>query len=73
MSQEQFDLIKYQREARSAGSARDLFFLWDQVCTFYDRGKITRHELDEVKDVIWLSMESIASLRMLVDDAVFQV
>jgi hypothetical protein len=73
MMQQQFDLIRYQREARSAGSARDLFFLWDQVCSFYDHGQITRHELDEVKDVIWPSMKSITSLRTLVDDAVFQV
>jgi|AGTN01.1.fsa_nt_gi hypothetical protein len=73
MMQETFDLIRYQREARSAGSARDLFFLWDQVCGFYERGKITRHELEEIKDVIWPSMASIKSLRSLVDEAVFQV
>lgn len=62
-----FDLIEYQREARSRQTPISLFLLWEDVCRLYDRGVIGRYELDEMKAVIWPLLESLTALQKQVN------
>ncbi len=64
-----FDLIEYQREARSRRQPRELFQLWEQVCVQYDRGLIGQYELDEMKAVIWPNLRVLTVLKNSIDDS----
>ncbi len=67
MNFEYFDLPELQQEVREAQSTRSLFVLWDKVCRFYDRGTITKHELEEMRDIIWPRMQHLASIQKMID------
>jgi hypothetical protein len=58
-----FDLIDYQRQARSQTLPGSLFQLWEDVCRQYDRGLIGKYELEEMKAVIWPSLQALSALR----------
>ena len=64
-----FDLIEYQRDARSRKQPRELFELWEDVCRKYDRGIIGSYELDEMKAVIWPNLQALTALQKEVDDS----
>jgi hypothetical protein len=40
------------------------------VCKRYERGEIGTYELDEMKEVIWPSLQALASLRRTVNGEV---
>ncbi|MBX9692163.1 MAG: hypothetical protein K2Z81_07250 [Cyanobacteria bacterium] len=63
-----FDLLEYQHMARDSKSQKKLFELWDFVCKQYERGKIGRYEMDEMKDVVWSSMRSLSSIKSMIDE-----
>lgn len=62
-----FDLIEYQRDARSRKQPRELFALWEEVCQHYDRGLIGRYDLDEMKAVIWPNLHALSVLQNTID------
>lgn len=63
----QFDLIEYQRDARSRKQPRELFDLWEEVCRAYDKGLIGQYELDEMKAVIWPNLHALSALKQAID------
>ena len=64
---EGFDLLEFQQRAREMCCPRKLFHLWEDVCKRYERGEIGMYELDEMKEVIWPSLEALASIRRTVN------
>lgn len=64
---EPFDLIEFQQKARQTCDPRKLFDLWEEVCKRYDRHEIGVYELEEMKEVIWPSLNALASLRRIVN------
>ncbi len=62
-----FDLPEFQQEVREAKSAKALFALWDTVCQMYDRRRITKYELEEMRDIIWPRMKTLASLEDMIE------
>jgi hypothetical protein len=67
---EAFDLLEFQRQARETCCPKKLFQLWEDVCRRYDRQEIGEYELDEMKEVIWPSLEALASIRRCVNGEV---
>lgn len=63
-----FDLIEFQQRARTTADPGKLFALWEDCCRRYERSEIGRYELDEMKDVIWPSLQALASLRKIIND-----
>lgn len=66
---ETFDLTLYQKQAREAFSPKRLFELWEQVCRFYEKGQIGKHELRQMKAVVWPKIRRLNSLQNLVNDS----
>jgi hypothetical protein len=64
-----FDLIDFQREARSRNRPGELFSLWEDVCRYYDQGLIGRYELDEMKTVIWPNLRTLSKLQSEIDSS----
>ncbi|HEY9777137.1 MAG TPA: hypothetical protein V6C81_25450 [Planktothrix sp.] len=64
-----FDLIEYQRDARTRKQPRELFELWEDVCRQYDRGIIGTYELEEMKAVIWPNLQTLSALQKEVDES----
>lgn len=64
---EPFDLIESQQKARQTCDPRKLFEMWEDVCQRYDRREIGVYELEEMKEVIWPSLNALASLRRIVN------
>lgn len=60
---EKFDLVEFQRIARETCCPKRLFQLWEDICRRYDRNEIGKYHLDEMKDIIWPSLEALAILR----------
>lgn len=46
---------------------RKLFALWEDVCRRYDRREIGSYELEEMKEVIWPSLMTLALIRRTVN------
>ncbi len=63
-----FDLIEFQQRARTTADPGKLFALWEDCCRRYERAEIGKYELDEMKDVIWPSLQALASLRKIIND-----
>ncbi|HEY9713549.1 MAG TPA: hypothetical protein V6C72_08760, partial [Chroococcales cyanobacterium] len=64
-----FDLLEFQQRARELCCPKKLFELWEDVCRRYERREIGVYELEEMKEVIWPSLEALASLRKTVNDS----
>jgi hypothetical protein len=64
---ESFDLIEFQQKARETCDPKKLFELWEDICLRYERREIGEYELEEMKDVIWPSLNQLASLRRIVN------
>jgi hypothetical protein len=64
---ESFDLIEFQQKARETYDPRKLFELWEDVCKRYERKEIGEYELEEMKEVIWPSLNQLAALRRIVN------
>ncbi|MDZ4838186.1 MAG: hypothetical protein SGJ27_30755 [Candidatus Melainabacteria bacterium] len=69
MTIDRFDPPESQQEAREAKSAKHLFLLWDKVCCFYDRGRIGKYELDEMRDVVYSRMDNLVSLQSAIEQS----
>ncbi len=65
---EPFDLIDTQQKAREIYDPKKLFELWEEICQRFERHEIGIYELDEMKDVIWPSLQQLAVLRRAVND-----
>jgi hypothetical protein len=64
---ESFDLIEFQQKARETFDPKKLFELWEDVCKRYERREIGEYELEEMKEVIWPTLQQLASLRRIVN------
>lgn len=64
-----FDLIQLQQEAREITTPKELFNLWERVCSQYDRGKISKYELEEMKAVIWPNLHYLNRIKKMVDQS----
>ena len=62
-----FDIIEYQETVRRTRTPKGLFELWDEVCRFYDRGRIGKYELDEMKSSIWPALHNVSNLKRVID------
>lgn len=60
---EPFDLIEMQKTAREIFDPKKLFELWEDICKRYERHEIGEYELEEMKEVIWPTLQQLASLR----------
>lgn len=69
MTIERFDLPECQQEARETKSAKHLFLLWDKVCSFYDRGRIGKYELEEMRDVVYSQMNNLVTLESAIEQS----
>ncbi len=58
-----FDRPKSQQEVCEAESTESLFLVWDSICGYYDRGQITKIDLEEMKDLVWSRMSILKVLR----------
>lgn len=65
---ESFDLIEFQQRARTTADPKKLFELWEDCCRRYERSEIGKYELEEMKDVIWPSLQALASLRKIINE-----
>lgn len=65
---ESFDLLEFQKRARDICDPKKLFELWEDVCARYERHEIGTYEVDEMKEVIWPSLQALASLRRSVNE-----
>lgn len=64
---EPFDLIEFQQKAKDMTDPRKLFELWEDCCKRYDRNEIGKYELDEMKDIIWPSLQALSSLKRIIN------
>lgn len=64
---EAFDLLEFQQRARETCCPKKLFALWEDVCRRFDRGEVGTYELEEMKEVIWPSLEALAIIRRSVN------
>ena len=64
---ESFDLIEFQQKARETCDPKKLFELWEDVCQRFERREIGEYELEEMKEVIWPSLNQLAMLRRIVN------
>ena len=64
-----FDLIQSQEEARTIKSPKRLFELWEKVCILYDKGRIGKYQLEEMKETIWPQMQALTRLKLAVDSS----
>jgi hypothetical protein len=64
---ESFDLIEFQQKARETCDPKKLFELWEDVCKRFERREIGEYELEEMKEVIWPSLNQLALLRRMVN------
>ena len=62
-----FDLFEYRRRAANLLNPKELFCLWEEVCRYYDRGEISKHELDEMRSLICPTLASLSALRRSID------
>jgi hypothetical protein len=60
---EKFDLLEFQRIARETCCPKRLFQLWEDICRRYDQKEIGLYHLEEMKEIIWPSLEALAILR----------
>ncbi|MDR3613554.1 MAG: hypothetical protein P4L53_08305 [Candidatus Obscuribacterales bacterium] len=67
---EKFDLLEFQRIARETCCPKRLFQLWEDICRRYDRNEIGLYHLEEMKEIIWPSLEALAILRRGVNETV---
>lgn len=67
---EKFDLLEFQRIARETCCPKRLFQLWEDICRRYDRNEIGIYHLEEMKEIIWPSLEALAILRRGVNETV---
>lgn len=58
-----FDLIEYQDKAWQCKSASDLYDLWDELCSMYNRGLVAAHELDELKGSIFPRINTLSQMQ----------
>ena len=65
---ESFDLLEFQQRARDLCCPKKLFELWEDICARFERHEIGSYEVEEMKEVIWPSLQALASLRRSVDD-----
>jgi hypothetical protein len=65
---EPFDLIEMQQKARETFDPKKLYELWEEICQMYERHEIGEYELDEMKEVIWPTLQQLASLRRAMVD-----
>lgn len=65
---ESFDLLEFQQRARETCCPKKLFELWEDICSRYERGEVGTYEVEEMKEVIWPSLEALASLRRTVNE-----
>ena len=65
---EGFDLLEFQQKAREICCPKKLFELWEDVCRRYERHEIGMYEVEEMKEVIWPTLEALASLRRTVNE-----
>lgn len=66
---ESFDLIEFQQKARDTADPKKLFELWEDCCRRFERYEIGRYELDEMKAVIWPSLQFLASLKRIINES----
>lgn len=72
-SEDKFDLLEFQQKARELCCPKKLFQLWEDVCRRYDRREIGEYELEEMKEVIWPSLQALASIRNKVNDTTTEI
>lgn len=60
---EPFDLIEMQQKAREIYDPKKLFELWEEICLRYERHEIGEYEMEEMKEVIWPTLQQLSSLR----------
>jgi hypothetical protein len=65
-----FDLLEFQQRARETCCPKKLFQLWEDISRRYERGEIGQYEVDEMKEVIWPTLEALASIRRSVNGEV---
>jgi hypothetical protein len=65
---EPFDLIEFQQQARELADPKKLFDLWEDCCRRFDRKEIGRYELDEMKSVIFPSLQVSATLKKALNE-----
>lgn len=68
MAIESFDLLEFQQRARETCCPKKLFQLWEDVCARYERKEIGEYQLEEMKEVIWPSLQALATLRRCIND-----
>lgn len=65
----EFDLPEYQKQVRETLSPKELFLMWDRVSCFYEKGEISSHELDLMKESIWPRLKNLATLSRTINNA----
>ncbi len=66
---ETFDLLQFQQRARETCCPKKLFEIWEDTCRRYERKEIGEYQLEEMKEIIWPSLEALAIIRRSVNDA----
>jgi hypothetical protein len=62
-----FDLLEFQRRARETCCPKKLFEMWEDICRRYERKEIGKYQVEEMKEIIWPSLQALAMLRRCVN------
>jgi hypothetical protein len=64
-----FDLIQYQRDARTLTTPQSVFQMWEDVCRKYEVGVIAPNEWEELKDTLWSHLAETSKLKRQIDSS----
>ncbi len=64
-----FDLIQYQRDARTLTTPQSVFQMWEDVCRKYEVGAIALNEWEELKDTLWSVLAVTSKLQRQIDSS----
>jgi hypothetical protein len=64
---ETFDLLEFQQRARETCCPKKLFEIWEDICRRYDNKEIGEYQLEEMKEIIWPSLQALAIIRRSVN------
>lgn len=62
---ERFDLVDCQKMVRELRSREKLYEVWDWVCRLYDTRHISRHDLNEMRPIIWGQFKKLDALEKM--------
>ena len=62
-----FDLIEAQTFVRNSLKPKDLYEWFETICKKYDKGQITKYQIDEITEVVQEQMKVLEAIKKQLD------